>query len=750
MRRLALAVLFLAILVQPRWIVATDVSVVAVSSAQVIRNVTLYCQTEPSKASDRRVLKTTPPAPTQYSADASGGIVFNLHQPLSGSLRIAGTVLFRLWLSAGSATRVVLNATLFEVRGQGLTKEVCTLNVGFDLEDRIREFIIAIGDVRYTFEQGSIIQLHTVAKPSNPINVDLHWGGPKTPTQVVLPCADHISIEVKTYYMNGTASSSFVAVAGSAAVHIRANVVDPFGSDDLKAFDITITDSGNLRVVDGRPMLLMSGGLTFFSTIYEYDVTLQIESYSITVNGFDMSGNRLQGSARFSIARFYSLQLQLLDAGGRPLAGADVVALQDSVAIQSQKTNNTGWAILSVPSSGTVGKYDVAIYWREMLASRLTKLDMSQDTQIRLKSSVYDFVVAVSYESLGIPVLGASVQLLRDERLVASGMTSLDGTLRLGQIPQGVYVVGISYGPFKYSISDVTLDESRLSQKFSIALIPFHYALVAIVVLVAFTVAAKRRRMPAPLPFDFLKTLTKGEIPSSCTVMIFGNPGSGKTVLSQQLMHESLRRGRPGIYITNTEFPSGIRKDMAELGMNTSRFEDNHQLVFIDCYSGAAGKPSDEDHSVSSISDLTALGIEISTSVGNLGRNVDVYLDSLTPLLTTVKPESMLNFIHSIGARVKGINGRFFFTVGTGFEASFQSKLEEAADCVIEMQLLDVGGAQKRRLRVKKMKGKEHVEKWVRFSIDPQRAIMFHVATGRSEEIAARILYLLGKLRSRF
>lgn len=233
------------------------------------------------------------------------------------------------------------------------------------------------------------------------------------------------------------------------------------------------------------------------------------------------------------------------------------------------------------------------------------------------------------------------------------------------------------------------------------------------------------RRRIYPTAFNYFNTLTNGGIPASSIVMIFGNPGCGKTVLAKQLMHESLKRGRSCIFITNTDFPSKIRTSMTELGLETESYETKRRLIFIDSYSETAGKTSTEKYSVPSITDLTGLGVKISASLSELGDNTDVFLDSLSPLFMKLKLESILTFIQTIGAKVKGQNGSFYFTMGTGVEEEFLTKLDESSDCVIELQVVEAGGAQQRKLRVKKMRG-SYVAEWVTFSVEPAKGIIFY------------------------
>jgi KaiC/GvpD/RAD55 family RecA-like ATPase len=107
------------------------------------------------------------------------------------------------------------------------------------------------------------------------------------------------------------------------------------------------------------------------------------------------------------------------------------------------------------------------------------------------------------------------------------------------------------------------------------------------------------------------------------------------------------------------------------------------------------------------------------------GNGTDVYVDSLNPLITVLRIDYLINFLQTVGARVKANNGRLCVTVGTGIDQADLTKLEESADCVIETQLQESGGGQRRRLRIKKVRGKPYSDRWTRFRVEEAKGIIF-------------------------
>ncbi len=168
------------------------------------------------------------------------------------------------------------------------------------------------------------------------------------------------------------------------------------------------------------------------------------------------------------------------------------------------------------------------------------------------------------------------------------------------------------------------------------------------------------------VPFDYFSTLTGGELEGGTVVTIEGNTGSGKTILTEQLMFEDLRKGRSCVFIAASDFPSNVRASMKTMGLDVSGYEQNGLLTFVDGYSSEAGQQSSEKFVIPSLGDLTTLGIKISSSLPEGSKGSSLYFDSLTPLASKTKPESLVSFVQSIGARVRGMGGKALFTVGPG------------------------------------------------------------------------------------
>ena len=299
---------------------------------------------------------------------------------------------------------------------------------------------------------------------------------------------------------------------------------------------------------------------------------------------------------------------------------------------------------------------------------------------------------------------------------------------------QGTYLVDIdmldSQGNLVYSFF------SGLGGTFGLVppgFVPFPYNLLPYFVVagvggigaVGGVIYYRRRSKSYLAPFGHFNTLTAGEIDRG-TVSIEGNTGSGKTILSEQLMFEDLKRGKPCIFVSTSDFPSNVRSGMKSMGLDVKGYEQSGLLTFVDAYSAEAGQESTEKFSVPSIGDLTTLGMKISSSIPSESKGASLYFDSLVPLASKTKPESIVSFVQSIGAKMRGVGGKAVFTLGPSVDPMVQKQLEDMSDCVVQMEAFEERGVRRRRLKIAKLRARRHQEGWNVFAIEDGKGIIFY------------------------
>lgn len=85
--------------------------------------------------------------------------------------------------------------------------------------------------------------------------------------------------------------------------------------------------------------------------------------------------------------------------------------------------------------------------------------------------------------------------------------------------------------------------------------------------------------MPTGIPgFD---SLIEGGLPKGRSILVTGEPGTGKTIFSLQFLFEGLSRGERGIYVAADEEPMDILEQAASLGWNLEPYVEKKELAIL-------------------------------------------------------------------------------------------------------------------------------------------------------------------------
>ena len=78
-----------------------------------------------------------------------------------------------------------------------------------------------------------------------------------------------------------------------------------------------------------------------------------------------------------------------------------------------------------------------------------------------------------------------------------------------------------------------------------------------------------------------LDALLEGGFPKGRSILVTGEPGTGKTIFALQFLYEGLKRGEKGVLVTADEAPMDVLEQAASLGWDFERPIQNKELAIL-------------------------------------------------------------------------------------------------------------------------------------------------------------------------
>ena len=212
-----------------------------------------------------------------------------------------------------------------------------------------------------------------------------------------------------------------------------------------------------------------------------------------------------------------------------------------------------------------------------------------------------------------------------------------------------------------------------------------------------------------------LDSLIEGGIPKGFTVLIAGNPGTGKTILTSHFLYEGLKKGESGIYVSFSESKQQYLSNSDRLSMNFRAFKDgNPTFTFLDFTSvnkDGIADALDEVLRVISETKTKRMVIDSFSAVAQAFDNQNEARMALQVILGKItRAEGVTNML--IAEVPMGQSG-----VGSGIE-------EFVSDGIIKMEY-GTGNASPLTIRVVKMRGTVMNREPHSISIRPEGMIVF-------------------------
>jgi KaiC/GvpD/RAD55 family RecA-like ATPase len=705
----------------------------AASGDPLTTEVTLYAHTDPSAG---RILTLNSNSTTRQAADAREGVAFTLVPPLSAPLRIRGEISIYVWLSSQTNVRGTLRVALSEVMANASVVEIAESNLTLAVSSipyppspyPPPTVIFGLAGIDHTLVTNSTLRLEVQFSPVSAVPVSLLWDDPSTRTRVALKVESTPKTSLTIMDSSGEVSSIFAQNGtGMAQLMTKVSVEDAFGGTNVRAVSIKVTNSTGYTLVNS-PMNMTSSTTRPLRLEYIRPITIPAGDFNVTASVQDYAHRLFVATKKITVTRFCTLSLSLTDPQARPLPGVNVSLSAASVKwIKEATTDSNGTTVSLVPS----GPITVQV-WKSAVRVLSQEFEVSSDTKLQLVLGLYDWTFHVTLRNLNVPISAARVELHLNGTLVNSNSTDANGLAIFKSMPPGTYDVTVA-SPTWFA-TNAQLDNVTFlkSEKTEISLSVYYQgwswlllmaAPIAVVAFFGALVVARRR--PGKRGFKHVADLFGGALPSSSVVMIAGPSGSGRSLLLQNILGDSLQLRRHCVYVSNSEMPSRIKGQLARMGLDSERYENDNMLRFIDAYSGGSGVVSSEKHSVSSPRDLTGLGIQITSCLDEVGGVGDVFLDSLAPIAALGDSTKALNFVEYYGARIVKSGGSFLYVASDTIESDLLRRFEDSSDCVFQTERYAGPGKVRNRLLVKKARGIEHEPGWVGLKIAPSGRMEF-------------------------
>ena len=165
-----------------------------------------------------------------------------------------------------------------------------------------------------------------------------------------------------------------------------------------------------------------------------------------------------------------------------------------------------------------------------------------------------------------------------------------------------------------------------------------------------------------PLGIGGFDELIQGGLPVGVSVLLMGEPMTGKTTLAMQFLYNGLTHGDVGIFITTNATAEDIKERMASFGWDTTPYEEKGLMKFVDCYGMMVNSRLTDTFSIKripSILALTNISVVLSEICGHFWRLQKIpriVFDSVSSLLMYANPSTVVRFLHVLLGKFRSVN----------------------------------------------------------------------------------------------
>ncbi len=226
-----------------------------------------------------------------------------------------------------------------------------------------------------------------------------------------------------------------------------------------------------------------------------------------------------------------------------------------------------------------------------------------------------------------------------------------------------------------------------------------------------------------PTGIEGFDELLDGGFPRGRVVLLAGDCGTGKSILSAQfLVNGALEYDEPGVYVSLEQTPKLLKQDMAAIGLDLQKLEDDGKLIIVDASLSGMAFKDDSRYKLTpeqfSLDSITAMINDTAEEIGAKRAVVDSF-SALDSLLESKKSHVGLGLKEDVRRAILGINYKLQSMELTSIlisdivgdrQLSKHGIEEYMVDGVITLHYNAVGPDAGRHLIIKKMRSTKHNE----------------------------------------
>jgi KaiC/GvpD/RAD55 family RecA-like ATPase len=227
-----------------------------------------------------------------------------------------------------------------------------------------------------------------------------------------------------------------------------------------------------------------------------------------------------------------------------------------------------------------------------------------------------------------------------------------------------------------------------------------------------------------------MKELTPMDIieehfPSGTNVLIVGPPGSGKTILSQQLIYKAMKRGNSAIFVGTKSQINVIKSQKKLFNWKITPFMNKNIFAAVE---------------IGDVADPTELNISLTQAISECKEPLSlVAVDSLTVLMVGMEERKTMKFTEALSRKLQDQKvSLLLLATPTKETEDFLTKMKSLVSTVIEIKLQERGTI-RRYMRIFKFSERKHSTQWFPFEITDE-GIQFPSSLDRLSQSRTRFL----------